>query len=221
MSALVDLVDRGGTVSPGTVVITFDDGYEDNLSVAAPLLAARSLPATVFVTTRYLPGCPGGTTPCPPGAMIPFDALVGLEAAGTEVGSHAHSHSQLDVLPRSAAGVEIRLSKDLLEGALGHAVRSFAYPHGYASQWVQDEVRRCGFTSACGVRNSFSHVDDNRWLLARLTVRASTTSAEVAGWLRGAGAPVATRREQLRTKVWRGVRRARSLRTRAMATAAS
>lgn len=38
------------------VSITFDDGYANNLEVAGPLLAARRLPATVFVATGYLDG---------------------------------------------------------------------------------------------------------------------------------------------------------------------
>jgi peptidoglycan/xylan/chitin deacetylase (PgdA/CDA1 family) len=36
--------------------ITFDDGYANNLEVAAPLLAERRLPATVFVATGFLGG---------------------------------------------------------------------------------------------------------------------------------------------------------------------
>lgn len=38
-------------VLPGTVVITLDDGYEDNLLFACPLLEEYSIPATIFVST--------------------------------------------------------------------------------------------------------------------------------------------------------------------------
>jgi peptidoglycan/xylan/chitin deacetylase (PgdA/CDA1 family) len=47
---------RDGTLPARTVCITFDDGYADNCTVAAPILASRGVPATMFIATGYLNG---------------------------------------------------------------------------------------------------------------------------------------------------------------------
>ena len=39
------------------VALTFDDGYEDNLRVAAPLLQSHQVPAAFFLTSRWLEDC--------------------------------------------------------------------------------------------------------------------------------------------------------------------
>jgi len=46
-----ELRERGSKIPPGTLVITFDDGYADNHDIAYPLLMKHGLTATVFVTT--------------------------------------------------------------------------------------------------------------------------------------------------------------------------
>ncbi len=54
LSALVEDLVRGRTPPAGTVCITFDDGYRDNLTVAAPILEKYRLPATLFLATGYI-----------------------------------------------------------------------------------------------------------------------------------------------------------------------
>ncbi|MFO7775425.1 MAG: polysaccharide deacetylase family protein, partial [Candidatus Hydrogenedentota bacterium] len=51
---LTETIAKGEDPEPGTVVITFDDGYLDNLTVAAPVLAEYGFPATLFLPTGYI-----------------------------------------------------------------------------------------------------------------------------------------------------------------------
>lgn len=51
----VDHLERG-TLPPRAMAITFDDGYANNATVAAPILKERGLPATCFVATSFLDG---------------------------------------------------------------------------------------------------------------------------------------------------------------------
>lgn len=48
---LSEMIRRGRAA---TIALTFDDGYADNATLAAPLLAQAGLPATFFITTRQL-----------------------------------------------------------------------------------------------------------------------------------------------------------------------
>lgn len=51
LTQLLAELDRGETPPAGTVVVTFDDGYRDNLTVAAPILARYGIPATWYLPT--------------------------------------------------------------------------------------------------------------------------------------------------------------------------
>jgi peptidoglycan/xylan/chitin deacetylase (PgdA/CDA1 family) len=51
---IVTLEELAAQREPGTVAITFDDGYRDNATTAAPALAARGLPWTLFASTGHL-----------------------------------------------------------------------------------------------------------------------------------------------------------------------
>lgn len=47
---------QDGTLPARAACITFDDGYADNLQIAAPILQRQGLPATFFIATGYQDG---------------------------------------------------------------------------------------------------------------------------------------------------------------------
>lgn len=54
LAALVEALRRGTPTADEAVVLTFDDGYLDNLTIAAPILAEHNLPATLYLPTAYI-----------------------------------------------------------------------------------------------------------------------------------------------------------------------
>lgn len=137
----------GPPLPPRSAVLTFDDGYADFASTVAPLLAARGLPSTLYVTTGALSAAdrPSGGGPFPSVATLNWAQVRELDAAGIEIGGHTVTHPQLDTLPRTAVREEVTGCKRRIEDALGHRVESFAYPHGYSSRTVRALVREAGF----------------------------------------------------------------------------
>ena len=54
LGALVTALDAGEQIPPDSVVVTFDDGYDDNYRVAFPILRELGVPATFFVCTGHV-----------------------------------------------------------------------------------------------------------------------------------------------------------------------
>ncbi len=213
VSGLLDHLDRHGEVPEGAVAITFDDGLADFGRHAWPVLRDLDLRATLYVVTgcvggtaRWLDHVDGGDTP-----MLGWDEVVELDRQGCEIGSHGETHPQLDVVPRDRLQREVARSREVLDARLGHPVRSFAYPHGYHGRAVVDAVRAAGYDSACAVREMLSSPSDDRYALARVTLTADRTVEDLRGVLAGTDLAVAPAPERLRTKAWRGYRRARTL----------
>jgi peptidoglycan/xylan/chitin deacetylase (PgdA/CDA1 family) len=51
---LTQQLEKGEPIRRGTVAITFDDGYRNNFTIAAPILAKYNLPATLYLATGYI-----------------------------------------------------------------------------------------------------------------------------------------------------------------------
>ena len=139
------------------VLITFDDGYHDNLDNAARVLKKYGYPGVLFVPIGYL----GDRFPLPHeehlaaqgilNRTVDWEELAELEHEGIRIESHGISHRPLADLEVDEAAREITLSKLRLEERLGRPVRAFSYVKGSEAHYKPVHlslVRQAGYDVA-------------------------------------------------------------------------
>src|SRR5262249_18851411 len=120
----------GAFLPPKAALITFDDGYRNNLTVALPVMKRLSVPGVVFVPTQYIGGLNGWDAANEPEEPIcSWDELLELERNGVAIESHSVTHPSLSSLGVEDQERELRDSKKALEDGLGRRVELFAYPY--------------------------------------------------------------------------------------------
>lgn len=147
----------GHPLPEDAVLITFDDGYRDNLENAAPVLKKYGYPAVQFVPIAYV----GDSQPLPHekylsahgvfNPTVDWDEIRELERQGVRIESHGISHRPLAELEIDEAAREIAISKLKLEERLGRPVRAFSYVKGSEADYKPVHpslVRQAGYDLA-------------------------------------------------------------------------
>ncbi len=167
-----------GTSQGNEVVVTVDDGFVDALAAVRDAVQL-GVPGTLFVTTSFI-GAPG---------MLSAADLCEVAAYGWEVGSHAATHRHLDELSSAQVRQELQTSKQTLQDILDAPVVSFSYPHGAHTAAIRRAVAGAGYSAAVAVANNPSRATESALKISRLTVTATTSAADVQGWLNGSALP--------------------------------
>ena len=153
-----------GSGHPAGVAITFDDGYRNVLSVAAPILRRYGFPATVFVPTGWL-GLSNEwdePSPCPFHIMTETE-LVELQEMGVSIESHGHAHIDMSASSREDVSADIERSLDRLESITGRRPRYLAYPYGLSSPDAQAAAAELGLDGALSIDSA----DMKKWTRGR------------------------------------------------------
>lgn len=138
---LTDSMRSGNWPTGKTAVLTFDDGFENFLTEAVPVLQSHSFTATTYLVTDRcgrFNDWNGNPAELPRSPLLSWSQVKELSELGFEFGSHTVTHPDLTTLDPDSTNNEISRSKAAIEDATGKAVKSFAYPFGR----MTDSVRR-------------------------------------------------------------------------------
>lgn len=171
---------NGGPPLPArAVVLTFDDGYRNNIENAFPILNEFGFSATLYIVVNAVGRDnfwhdPATETRLP---MLSWDDVLALAKAGWDIGSHTLNHPRLTRLPLSEVEKELVDSRRILGEKIGVAPVSFAHPYGDGADNgdIRRLIQKAGYQTACSVHRGLADVAAAPFCLKRIFVRGDDT----------------------------------------------
>lgn len=161
------------------LTLTFDDGHEDNVTNALPLLNQYDFKTTQCFET--------GTIQADP--VQSQNNVLAFYNAGHEICSHTVTHPMLTQLNDTQLAQELTQSKSYLEGIIGATVPDFASPYGDYDARVINAIKAAGYASHRTVDEGFNSKDNfDAYRLRVQNVFNTTTAAQVSAWVQQAQA---------------------------------
>lgn len=164
-----------------SVILTFDDGYEDNYHLLFPLLKKYDAKAVIYLVSGRQSNewdVPGGEKVLPLMNQAQWQEM--LASGLVEFGAHTMTHPDLSAISPEQADEEIRQSKVQLEQALGVPVVTFAYPYGRLSERVKELTRRAGFKYGVATDSGPLAVHEDPFEVRRIVIFPNTTPRRFA-----------------------------------------
>lgn len=120
------------------VILTFDDGYEDNYQNAYPILKEHGFKATVFMITSEIDK----------NKFMNVSQIKELDKNNIRIESHTVSHPRLNTLSIDEQINELKNSRDSLQKVLGREVKYIAYPYGEYNEDTLAALDKVGYNMA-------------------------------------------------------------------------
>ena len=143
------------------IVLTFDDGYEDNFSEMFPILKAHDMKAVLYVITNQI----GQKN------YLKLDELKVMQKYGIEIGSHTADHLDLTALDKNTQRRQIKESKIFLEWSGLETIYSFSYPNGAFNSDLVEILKEENYLTAVTGEAGLNTLKTNPYELYRVNIR--------------------------------------------------
>ena len=176
---MAELVSLSASLPEKSIAITFDDGYEDNLINALPILKKYNAKATIYlVVDRHNREWSSkrkkknNNNELRDEPKLQDDQVITLIESGLiEIGSHTLTHDNLPTLSKEQKEQEIIDSRKQLKERFKIECSSFCYPFGLYDETDLEKVERTGYSNATTVEKGINDLSlQSPYLLKRITI---------------------------------------------------
>ena len=156
--------------------ITFDDGFQNNLTHALPILKKFGFSATCYIISQNI----GGVNYWDLDKGIPENPLMDESEIkewienGMEIGSHSQNHVRLAENDIETATKEITQSRLDLESQFNCSINHFCYPYGSHNDKIIEITKDAGYRTATTVNRGRAKSGDNLFTLPRVPITHRT-----------------------------------------------
>ncbi|MGD1043827.1 MAG: polysaccharide deacetylase family protein [Bacteroidota bacterium] len=133
------------TLPKRPVILTFDDGYEDNYTHAFPLLKKYEFSAVIFLVTDKTRRTNFWDANEPQEPLMNNEQIREISLAGIEFGSHTVTHPNLSQCSPEQIRTELVESKQIIEHLTGKEIISLAYPYGAVNELIKSITAEIGY----------------------------------------------------------------------------
>lgn len=166
---------EGRSLPAYSVVLTFDDGFRNFKTVAAPMLAERKMRATVFLITdrageKSNDHLADTWSSEDDRRYLTWEEAKQLQAQGFDFGSHTCSHPHLLTLTERESRHELQHSHDDLIRNLAVDIPTLSYPKGEYSDLLADDARRVGYACAVTTDRGVNEANHDLFTLGRTLI---------------------------------------------------
>ena len=167
-----------GSERPGTISITFDDGYADNFEVAAPILRQFGFPFHIFINPQLVTSRQGG--------FLTHQQISELATSqNVTLGIHGYSHLPLTDFSNERLLSELMLAINWIQDFNTEAPITMSYPHGAVDSRIVDAMRSLGITRAACSKFSPLSTNSDPLLLPRIDIWSTDTLSVFDSKIRG------------------------------------
>lgn len=181
LAKLASWLSSKSPLSAKTVVLTFDDGYQDIYNNAFPVLREHGLKATTFLATDFIGGVMNNRNNAPL-EMLSWQQIEEMHQSGlVDFQPHSSGHYDLDRVALDEAERQILRSRELIESKLNKSCKFFAYPRGKYNPKLMGVIKRNGFEAALTVKEGIVMANQDLFELRRNSIDSSTAKEQFIG----------------------------------------